>query len=91
MKYIALKHKTVNLPAKGQFEIDAESDSIILVPEEGSKIYLLPEEGSKIYLHWKTDTGKLAATYTMTFPTKIEGKVTMINALDKPTTVKTIW
>ena len=81
MKYIALKHKTLNLAAKGQFEIDAESDSIILVPEEGSKIYL----------HWKTDTGKLVATYTMTFPTKIEGKVTMINALDKPTTVKTIW
>ena len=81
MKYVALKHKTINLPAKGQFEIDAEGDSIILVPEDGSKIYL----------HWKTDTGKLAATYTMTFPTKIEGKVTMINALDKPTTVKTIW
>lgn len=81
MKYQTLKHKTVNLPSKGQFEIDTESDSIILVPEEGSKIYL----------HWKTDTGKLAATYTMTFPTKIEGKVTMINALDKPTTVKTIW
>lgn len=81
MKYIALKHKTVNLAGKGQFEIDVGEDSVILVPEEGSKIYL----------HWKTDTGKLTATYTMTFPTKVEGKVTMINALDKPATVKTIW
>jgi hypothetical protein len=81
MKYIALKHKNFNLTAKGQIEIDAGEDSIILVPEEGSKIYL----------HWKTDTGKLATTYTMTFPTKIEGKVLMINALDKPTSVKTIW
>lgn len=81
MKYIALKHKTLNLAAKGQIEIDAESDSIILVPEEGSKIYL----------HWKTDTGKLVATYTMTFPTKIEGKVTMINALDKPVQIRAIW
>jgi hypothetical protein len=81
MKYIPLKHKTFNLLGKSQIEIDAEDDSIILIPEEGSKIYL----------HWKTDTGKLAATYTMTFPTKIEGKVTMINALDKATTVKTIW
>jgi len=81
MKYIALKHKTLNLAGKGQLEIDAESDSIILIPEEGSKIYL----------HWKTDTGKLVATYTMTFPTKVEGKVTIINALDKPTTIRTIW
>jgi hypothetical protein len=81
MKYIALKHKTINLTGKGQFEIDAGEDSIILVPEEGSKIYL----------HWKTDTGKLTTTYTMTFPTKVEGKVTVINALDKPTAVRAIW
>jgi hypothetical protein len=81
MKYQALKHKSLKLESKAQLELDAEDDSIILIPEEGSKIYL----------HWKTDTGKLAATYTMTFPTKIEGKVTMINALDKATTVKTIW
>jgi hypothetical protein len=81
MKYIPLKHKTFNLPGKSQIEIDAGDDSIILIPEEGSKIYL----------HWKTDTDKLVATYTMTFPTKVEGKVTMINALDKPTSVKTIW
>jgi hypothetical protein len=81
MKYIPLKHKTFNLLGKSQIEIDAEDDSIILIPEEGSKIYL----------HWKTDTGKLATTYTMIFPTKVEGKLTMINALDKPTSVKTIW
>jgi len=81
MKYIALKHKTINLGGKGQFEIDIGEDSVILVPEEGSKIYL----------HWKTDAGKLAATYTMTFPTTVEGKVTMINALDKPASVRTIW
>jgi hypothetical protein len=40
MKYIALKHKTINLGGKGQFEIDIGEDSVILVPEEGSKIYL---------------------------------------------------
>jgi hypothetical protein len=81
MKYVALKHQSYNLPGKGQVDIDATNNSIILIPEENSKIYL----------HWKNDTGKLVATYTMTFPTKIEGKVTMINALDKATTVKTIW
>jgi hypothetical protein len=81
MKYFALKHKTITLDGKGQFEIDVGEDSIILIPEEGSKIYL----------HWKTDAGKLTTTYTMTFPTKVEGKLTMINALDKPAIVKTIW
>jgi hypothetical protein len=81
MKYVALKHKTYNLPGKGQVDIDATANSIILIPEEGSKIYL----------HWKTESGKLASTYTMSFATKVEGKVTMINALDKATVVKTVW
>lgn len=81
MKYVALKHKTYNLLNKGQIDIDATDNHIILIPEEGSKIYL----------HWKTDTGKLVSTYTMTFATRVEGKFTMINALDKATTVKTVW
>ncbi len=80
MKYIALKHKTVKLESKAQTEIDA-----------GDGLILIPDDGSKIFLHWKTPEGKLVTTYTMTFPTKVEGKVTMINALDKPTAVRAIW
>lgn len=80
MKYIALKHKTVKLEGKAQTEIDA-----------GDGLILVPDEGSKVFLHWKSDTGKLVTTYTMTFPTKVEGKFTAINALDKPVQIKTIW
>lgn len=81
MKYLAMKHKTVRLEGKAQIEIDAGDEGLILVPSEGSKVFL----------HWKTDTGKLATTYTMTFPTKVEGKFTAINALDKSVEIRTIW
>ena len=81
MKYIALKHKTVKLEGKAQTEIDAGEEGLVLVPDEGSKIFL----------HWKSDSGKLITTYTMTFPTKVEGKFTAINALDKPVQIRTIW
>lgn len=80
MKYLALKHKTISLAGKAQMDFDA-----------GDGHTLIPDENSKVFLHWKTDSGKLAATYTMTFPTKIEGKVTMINALDKPVQIRIIW
>jgi hypothetical protein len=81
MKYQALKHKPLTLEAKTQLELDAEDDALILIPDEGSKVYL----------HWKTDSGKLTATYTMTFPTKVEGKVTLINALDTSAKITVIW
>jgi hypothetical protein len=81
MKYQALKHKPLKLEGKAQIELDAEDDALVLIPEEGNKVYL----------HWKTDTGKLAATYTMTFPTKVEGKVTLINALNTPAKITVVW
>ena len=80
MKYIALKHKTVKLEGKAQTEIDA-----------GDGLILVPDEGSKVFLHWKNESGKLITTYTMTFPTKVEGKFTAINASDKPVQIRTIW
>jgi hypothetical protein len=80
MKYQALKHKTISLAGKGQSEFDA-----------GETATLIPDENSKVFIHWKTDNGKLAATYTMTFPTRIEGNVTLINALDKPVNIKAVW
>ncbi len=81
MKYIALKHKTVRLESKAQTDIDAGEEGLILVPDEGSKVFL----------HWKNDSGKLVTTYTMTFPVKVQGKFTAINALDKPVQIRTIW
>lgn len=75
-----MKHKTVKLDGKAQTDIDA-----------GDGMVLVPDDGSKVFLHWKTPEGKLVTTYTMTFPTKVEGKVTAINALDKSVTIRAIW
>ena len=80
MKYLPMKHKSIVLGPKGQLDIDASLGMI-----------LVPEENSKVFLHWKTPEGKLVTTYTMTFPTKVEGAFTAINALDKPVQIRTIW
>ncbi len=80
MKYIPLKHKIINLGPSEQIEIDADQGLI-----------LIPNDNSKIYIHWKNAEGKLVSTYTMTFPTKVEGKVLLINGLKTSTQVKTIW
>jgi hypothetical protein len=81
MRYQALKHKTYSINPKAQIDIGDES----------SELFLVPEDGSKIYLHWKNESGKMLATYTMTFPTKVFGKVTLVNALDKTASVRVIW
>ena len=80
MKYLAMKHKTVRLEGKAQTDIDA-----------GDGMVLVPDDGAKVFLHWKTPEGKLVTTYTMTFPTKVEGQFTAINALDKPVQIRTVW
>ena len=80
MKYQALHHKTIKLESKAQLEYDA-----------GEGATLVPDENSKVFLHWKNNSGKLVATYTMTFPTRAEGKFTIINALDRPVQIRAIW
>lgn len=80
MKYLPMKHKTIHLKSKAQIEIDT-----------GLGMVLIPNDGDKLFLHWKSDTGKLMATYTMTFPTKVEGNITIINALDKDASIRAIW
>jgi hypothetical protein len=79
MKYLALKHNKIKLANKADFTLNA-----------GDGVVLVPQEGSKIYLHWLNDTGKLLATYTMTFPTRVEGDVKLINGLDKETSIQII-
>ena len=76
MRYQAVKHQTIKLPKKGTVEFDA-MDGYALVPNPDSKIYL----------HWENESGKLVTTYTMTYTTKVWGKLKLINALDKDTTV----
>jgi flagellar hook assembly protein FlgD len=79
MKYQALKHHKIRLAAKAESKFDAQSG-----------VVLVPQEGSKVFLHWTNENGKLVNTYTMTFPTKVEGQLKLINGLDKETTVQII-
>jgi len=79
MRYQALKHHTIKLAAKANTTIDAK---------EG--VILVPSENSKVFLHWTNENDKILATFTMTFPTRVEGKVKLINALDKDAQIQSI-
>jgi hypothetical protein len=79
MLYRALKNNTINLGSKETVEFDA-----------GEGVVFVPQPNSKIYLHWLTDSGKMRQTYTMTFDTKVTGKLKIINGLDSPTSVHVI-
>jgi hypothetical protein len=79
MLYQALKNNTINLGNKETVEFDA-----------GAGVVFVPQPNSKIYLHWLTDSGKMRQTYTMTFDTKVTGKLKIINGLDNPTSIHVI-
>jgi hypothetical protein len=79
MLYRALKNTTINLGSKETVEFDA-----------GEGVVFVPQSNSKIYLHWLTDSGKIRQTYTMTFDTRVTGKLKIINGLDNPTSVHVI-
>ena len=79
MLYRALKNNTINLGSKETVEFDA-----------GEGVVFVPQPNSKIYLHWLTESGKMRQTYTMTFDTKVTGKLKIINGLDGPTSIHVI-
>ena len=79
MLYRTLKNSTLKLDSKETIEFDA-----------GEGVVFVPQPNSKIYLHWLTDSGKMRQTYTMTFDTKVTGKLKIINGLDSPTSIHVI-
>ena len=79
MRYQALKTNQLKLGAKSDSSIDAGDGSV-----------LVPQDGSKVFLHWLNDSGKITTTYTMTYPTRVEGQVKLINGLDKETVIQII-
>lgn len=79
MRYQALKHTTIKLSPKAESTFDAK-DGVVLVPDDSCKVFI----------HWLNENGKMIATYTMTFPTRVEGRINLINGLDKETTIKAI-
>jgi hypothetical protein len=79
MLHRALKNTVISLSGKETLEFDA-----------GTGVVFVPQQGSKIFLHWLTSKGSIRSTFTMTYPTWVEGKLKLINGLDAPTTVHVI-
>jgi hypothetical protein len=79
MLYRSLKNHFITLSPKQEFELDA-----------GTGVVLVPHSGAKVFLHWLTDSGKMKSTFTMTYPTRVEGKVKLINGLNVQTSVHVI-
>ena len=79
MLYLPLKNYTIQLSPKDSTELDAQNG-----------VVLVPQSSAKVFLHWLTDSGKIRSTYTMTYATRVEGKVKLINGLDVQTTVHVI-
>jgi hypothetical protein len=79
MLYRSLKNNTINLDSKQTIEFDA-----------GAGVVFVPQSGSKIFLHWFTSKGNIRSTFTMTYPTWVEGKLKLINGLDAATSIHVI-
>jgi hypothetical protein len=79
MLYRALKYTIINLDPNATAELDAQTG-----------VVLVPNPNSKIFLHWLTDSGKMRSTYTMTYATRVEGKLKLINGLNATTSVQVI-
>lgn len=79
MLYRALKNHTIRLGSKESVDFDAQTG-----------VVFVPQPNSKIFLHWFTASGKLRQTYTMTYPTQVEGNLKVINGLDTPTSILVI-
>ena len=56
----------------------------------GEGAILIPDADSKIFVHWLTDKGNIKSTYTMTYDTKLVGKVRLTNGLDKKTNIHVV-
>jgi hypothetical protein len=79
MLYQALKNYFITIDPKDSTELDAQNG-----------VVLVPHSGSKVFLHWLTDSGKIRSTHTMTYATRVEGKVKLINGLDIQTSIHVI-
>jgi hypothetical protein len=79
MLYRALRNNAINLSSRETLDFDANTG-----------VVFVPQCGSKIFLHWFTAKGNLRSTYTMTYPTWVEGKLKIINGLDSPASINVI-
>jgi hypothetical protein len=56
----------------------------------GEEAILVPSPNCKVFLHWLTDKGNIRSTFTMTYATRVEGKVRLTNGLDKEVVIQVL-
>lgn len=56
----------------------------------GEESILVPSPNCKVFLHWLTDKGNIKSTFTMTYATKVSGKVRLTNGLDKEVVIQVL-
>jgi hypothetical protein len=71
MLYKQLTTKQIQLGARSVLDYDFGEEAI-----------LVPSPESKVFLHWLTEKGAIRSTFTMTYATKVVGKVRLTNAKD---------
>ena len=54
----------------------------VLDQDFGDGAILVPSPDCRVFLHWLTDSGKIKSTFTMTYATKVTGKVRLTNGKD---------
>lgn len=79
MLYKQLHIDTIKLGARAQIEHDFGEGAI-----------LIPNDKAKIFVHWITDKGNVRSTWTMTYASKITGKVRLINGLDNDLSIQVL-
>ena len=79
MLYQPLKNYLIQLGPKESQDLDTQNGAV-----------LVPDANSKVFLHWLTDKGNIRSTYTMTYATRVEGKLKVINGLDATASIHVI-
>ena len=78
--YKQLHVDTIDLGSRAVLDQDFGEDGAILIPNGKAKIFV----------HWLTDKGNVRSTWTMTYASKITGKVRLTNGLDENTRIQVL-
>lgn len=79
MLYKQLQIKTIQMGGNSVLDYDF-----------GEAAILVPSPNCKVFLHWLTEKGNIRSTFTMTYATKVTGKVRITNGLNTELTIQVL-
>jgi hypothetical protein len=62
----------------------------VLEQDFGESAILVPSPNCKVFLHWLTEKGNIRSTFTMTYATKVSGRVRITNGLNSELTIQVL-